>query len=150
MSAVATIKKSWDLANGSPSTSDDGTRWKHPCPSRCKARQRQQREAAVYIIGGRDADRVARSDVQRFAVNGTWNEAFRKSTPMGQRRWATAAVALDGGDSILVCGGSYFDGSSDVILNTCEKYEVANDSWSPFPHMERERYSTMSITTLLP
>ncbi len=92
---------------------------------------------SLYIIGGRSATGEHRNNVQRFVMNGTWNEAFRMPRQMRQSRWAAAAVALDGGGSILVCGGS---NTSGAVLNTCEKYDVANNTWRPFPPMERQRY----------
>ncbi len=57
--------------------------------------------------------------------------------PMAKERSYASAAARGGVGPIVITGGD-IDGDGDWA-STCEQYNVATDTWSPFPSMNQER-----------
>eukprot|EP01084_Bolivina_argentea_P214785 364604_1 len=80
----------------------------------------------IYIIGGEDNS----SSTERVQVYHRFTDTWSIKAPLNQNRYMFGCDKISDNGSIYIFSGVHHNGTTNILLNTIEKYNVATNIWT--------------------
>ena len=98
-------------------------------------------DGRVFLLGGEDSEAGARREVYCLNLQAANTEStLIPRAPMPGRRFDFSVCFL-AGFIYAICG----KGPGSEVLDTCDRYDVLRDSWTPLAKANRKRYAASSV-----